>query len=121
MRASSGRIAVLLLLHQGIVMHSNRLIEIEFPPCGAVFEAANSVVSTLDVHLGDDGYRVEPLIRSGDKLIEPWGDEAECASTYAYRIHIRPLAAGEWRNLHLHVFEPLARQGVSVREHQFAA
>ena len=102
-------------------MNSNRLIEIEFPPCGAVFEAANAVVSTLHTHLGHTGYRVEPLIRSGNKLVEPWGDDAERASIYAYRIHIRPLAAGEWKNLHVQVFEPLARKGVCVRDHQIAA
>jgi hypothetical protein len=102
-------------------MKVNRLIELEFSTNTSVVEAANRVVSRLGDQLGEMGLRVEPLIRLNNKLVAPWGEGAEQAQAYAYRIHVRPIERSEWRAIRARLLTPLASQGVSIRESRIAA
>ena len=102
-------------------MTSNRLLELEFSTNADAVDAANRAVARLGDQLGDMGVRVEPLIRLDDKLVAPWGDDADRAESYAYRIHVRPIDRSEWRAIRARLIAPLASQGVAIRETRFAA
>ena len=102
-------------------MNLNRLIELEFSTNAEAVDAANRAVARLGDQLGDMGVRVEPLVRLDDKLVAPWGEDAERAKAYAYRIHVRPIERSEWRAIRARLITPLASQGVSIRETRFAA
>lgn len=102
-------------------MQVNRLIELEFSTNANTVEAANRAVSRLGDQLGDMGLRVEPLVRLDDKLVAPWGEGAERAQAYAYRLHVRPIAGTEWRAIRARLLMPLASQGVAIRESRLAA
>ncbi len=108
------------LIYRGIAM-TTVLIEIEFTPQTEVIEAANRAVSRLANHLELTEYRVEPLVRVDQVLVAPWGDEAASASTFVYRIHIGSLTAVNWSELRNDFMQPLAQQGVAVREIRLAA
>jgi len=97
------------------------LIEIEFTPQTEVVEAANQAVSRLANHLELTDYRVEPLVRVDQALVAPWGDEAASASAFVYRIHIGDTASTNWSDLRTDFMQPLAQQGVAVREIRLAA
>jgi hypothetical protein len=102
-------------------MKVNRLIELEFSTNTSVVEAANRVVSRLGDQLGEMGLRVEPLIRLNNRLVAPWGEGADQAQAYAYRIHVRPIERSEWHAIRARLLTPLASQGVSFRESRIAA
>ena len=57
-------------------MMTRRLIEIEFATLTATVEAANRAVSKLADHLELTEYRVEPLVRVDERLVNPWEDES---------------------------------------------
>lgn len=97
------------------------LIEIEFTPETEVVQAANRAVSRLANHLDITDYRVEPLVRVDEVLVSPWGDEAATASTFVYRIHLGNMTATDWSDLRTDFMQPLAQQGVAVREIRLAA
>ena len=102
-------------------MTVNRLIELEFSTNSTTVEVANRAVAHLEDQLGEMGLRVEPLVRLGDKLVAPWGDDAERAQAFAYRLHVRPIDRMEWRAICARWITPLAAQGVSIRERRLAA
>ena len=102
-------------------MTVNRLIELEFSTNAMTVDVANRAVAHLEDQLGDMGLRVEPLIRLDDKLVAPWGDDANEAQAYAYRLHVRPIARTEWQAIRARWITPLASQGVSIRERLLAA
>lgn len=97
------------------------LIEIEFTPQIEVIEAANRAVSRLANHLEFTEYRVEPLVRVDQMLVAPWGDEAAAASAFVYRIHLGEMSGTRWSELRNDFMQPLAQQGVAVREIRLAA
>jgi hypothetical protein len=97
------------------------LIEIEFTPQTEVIEAANRAVSRLSNHLEITEYRVEPLVRVDQVLVAPWGDEAAAASAFVYRIHLGEMTGTSWSELRNDFMQPLAQQGVAVREIRLAA
>ena len=97
------------------------LIEIEFTPQTEVVEAANRAVSRLANHLELTDYRVEPLVRVDQVLVAPWGDEAAGASAFVYRIYIGCTTGTNWSELRNDFMQPLAQQGVAVREIRLAA
>ena len=102
-------------------MTLNRLIELEFSTNADTVDAANRAISRLGDQLGDMGVRIEPLVRVHDKLVAPWGEDAQYAEAYAYRIHVRPIGPTEWRAIRARLLTPLATQGVAIREARFAA
>lgn len=97
------------------------LVEIEFTPETEVVLAANRAVSRLANHLELTDYRVEPLVRVNEVLVAPWGDEAAAASSFVYRIHFGSMTATNWSDLRTDFMQPLAQQGVAVREIRLAA
>lgn len=102
-------------------MHTNRLLEIEFAPNTDQVEAANLAVGRLANHLELTEYRVEPLVRVDTALVSPWANESKVPRAFAYRIHLGELSRHDWYELRADVLQPLAHQGVAVREVQFAA
>ena len=102
-------------------MMTRRLIEIEFATRTASVEAANRAVSQLANHLELTEYRVEPLIRVDQRLVNPWDDEAAQPEAFAYRIHLGEMGKVNWVQLKNDFLRPLAQQGVAVREVKFAA
>ncbi|MEC8193367.1 MAG: hypothetical protein VX944_08390 [Myxococcota bacterium] len=102
-------------------MHTNRLLEIEFATNSDQVEAANLAVGRLANHLELTEYRVEPLVRVDAALVSPWEHESKQPRAFAYRIHLGALSKNDWYELRADVLQPLAHQGVAVREVQFAA
>ena len=102
-------------------MPINRLLEIEFAPQADLVEAANRAVGRLAHHLELTEYRVEPLVRLDTALVSPWDHESRDARSFAYRIHFGELSGDDWYTLRADVLQPLAQQGVAIREVQFAA
>lgn len=102
-------------------MHTNRLLEIEFATNSDQVEAANLAVGRLANHLELTEYRVEPLVRVDAALVSPWEHGSKKPRAFAYRIHLGVLSKNDWYELRADVLQPLAHQGVAVREVQFAA
>ena len=102
-------------------MHTNRLLEIEFATNSDQVEAANLAVGRLANHLELTEYRVEPLVRVDAALGSPWEHGSKKPRAFAYRIHLGALSKNDWYELRADVLQPLAHQGVAVREVQFAA
>ena len=71
--------------------------------------------------MGEDGCRLEPLVRSNGRLVDPWWAQEAPPSAYAYRIHLDPLATLAIEQVWRAVLEPLAAQGVAVRAVKMAA
>lgn len=102
-------------------MHTSRLFEIEFAPQADCVDAANRAVANLANHLELTQYRVEPLVRVGEGLVNPWTDEGALPKAFAYRIHFSDVAQGDWVSLRTDFLKPLAQQGVAFREVRLAA
>ena len=102
-------------------MMTRRLIEIEFATRIASVEAANRAVSQLANHLELTEYRVEPLVRVDQRLVNPWEDESAQPQAFAYRIHLGEMGKVTWAELKNDFLRPLAQQGVAFREVQLAA
>lgn len=100
---------------------TRRLIEIEFATLTATVEAANRAVSKLADHLELTEYRVEPLVRVDERLVNPWEDESAQPQAFAYRIHLGEMGKGTWTELKNDFLRPLAQQGVAFREVRLAA
>ncbi len=102
-------------------MMTRRLIEIEFATRTASVEAANRAVSQLANHLELTEYRVEPLVRVDQRLVNPWEDETAQPEAFAYRIHLGEMGKMNWVQLKNDFLRPLAQQGVAFREVRLAA
>jgi hypothetical protein len=102
-------------------MTTNRLIEIEFASNTAVVDAANRAIGRLSNHLEIDQYSVEPLVRINSALVNPWAEGTQAAQTFAYRIHLGSIEPQAWTTIINDFLQPLANQGVAVREIEFAA
>jgi len=102
-------------------MTTSRLIEIEFATHSEVVDAANKAISRLANHLELTQYRVEPLVRVDQRLVNPWDDDAGAAKAFAYRIHLGAIKHGDWSDIRSDFLQPLADQGVAVREVRLAA
>ena len=102
-------------------MSTTSTFEIEFPRTGPAFDRAMDAIARVGHHMGDDGFRLEPLVRHPGGLFEPWHDTEGAPSAYAYRIHLDPLdhlAVDAVRNV---LLEPLACHGIQVRAVKLAA
>jgi hypothetical protein len=106
---------------RGLKMTTNRLIEIEFSSNTDVVEAANRAISRLSNHLELDQFTVEALVRVDQRLVNPWADGAAAAQRFAYRIHLGSIRHGAWAGIRHDFLQPLADQGVAVREIRLAA
>ena len=102
-------------------MMTRRLIEIEFATRIASVEAANRAISQLANHLELTEYRVEPLVRVDQRLVNPWEDDATHPQAFAYRIHLGEMPKVTWTELKNDFLRSLAQQGVAFREVRLAA
>ena len=100
---------------------TRRLIEIEFATLTATVEAANCAISKLANHLELTEYRVEPLVRVDQRLVNPWENESAQPQAFAYRIHLGEMGNVTWTELKNDFLRPLAQQGVAFREVRLAA
>ena len=96
-------------------MTPQQTVELEFPTNGPRFVLAMDTVSRLDLHLGAERYRLEPLVRAHGRLLEPCSPFAESAGAYVYRIHLDSLPEMAWQRFRRLVLTPLAQEGVEIR------
>jgi hypothetical protein len=95
--------------------------EIEFPPNGPAFDRATNVIAQIQRVMGEDGFRLEPLVRFGGGLVEPWDATETAPTAYAYRIFVDPLAHAAVDEVRSLLFDPLAHRELQVREVMLAA
>jgi hypothetical protein len=104
-----------------VVMSATSIFEIEFPRTGPAFERAMNAIACVEHHMGEDGFRLESLVRHPGGLFEPWEATANAPTAYAVRIHLDPLMGTAVQLVCSELLVPLTAHGVQVRAVKQAA
>ena len=96
-------------------MNPSKTIDLEFAPTGRPLSLAMKAITQLETQLTADRYRLEALVRVNGRLVDALGEEADSATSYAWRVHLAPMNTSEWQQIHHTILCPLDSSGVSVR------
>ena len=89
--------------------------EIEFDTTGESFEAAMGAISQLEDVLGEDGFRVDQLVRVRGDIVDAFSPLAEEPESLIFHLRTIPCSPTAWKRFQGDLIEPLLRSGVSVR------
>ena len=101
-------------------MNPSQTIDFEFAPTGRPLTLAMQAIARIGHQLDEHRYRLEPLVRVNGRLVDALGEDADGATSYAWRVHLAPMKRCEWRQLRHTVLYPLVATGVAVRTQQAA-
>ena len=96
-------------------MNPSQIIDLEFAPTGRPLSLAMKAITQIENQLTADRYRLEALVRVNGRLVDALGEDANLATSYAWRVHLAPMNKSEWQRIRHNILCPLDRTGVSVR------